>query len=253
MDLGLVRFIDFHTHLHLYDNLNKALKSIKKNKILTVANSNDLESYRDTCEMAKSNPLIIPTFGVHPQLASEYSGKTGLLKFALQKTPIIGEIGLDYYWVQDVAKEFQMEVFEFIIKEAVEQGKYCIIHTKGAEKEVYKILKQYGATKVIIHWYSGPLDIYKKMLDEGYYFTFGCEVKYSKKIQKLLNLTPTTQLLAETDNPVGEEWLGGSTHDPDLIKRVVQDISDVLNKDRGEVESIIFNNSREILQNAGVL
>ncbi len=253
MDLDMVRFIDFHTHLHLYSEIDEVLKSIKKNKILMVANSNDLDSYYDTCEIAQKNPLIIPTFGVHPQSASKYAGRTGVLKLALQKTPIIGEIGLDYYWVKDVAKEAQKEVFEYIIREAVEQGKYCIIHTKGAEKEVYKILKEYGANKVIIHWYSGPLDIYKKMIAEGYYFTFGCEVKYSKKIQELLNLIPTTQLLTETDNPVGEEWLGGNTHEPDLIIRVMQDISDALNKELEEVEKMIFNNSRKILQKAGVL
>jgi TatD DNase family protein len=94
---------------------------------------------------------------------------------------------------------------------------------------------------------------YKKMIAEGYYFTFGCEVKYSKKIQELLNLIPTTQLLTETDNPVGEEWLGGNTHEPDLIIRVMQDISDALNKELEEVEKMIFNNSRKILQKAGVL
>ena len=48
---------------------------------------------------------------------------------------------------------------------ANEHGKIVTLHTKGAEREVLKLLERYDLSRVIVHWYAGPLDIFKELVD----------------------------------------------------------------------------------------
>jgi hypothetical protein len=57
------------------------------------------------------------------------------------------------------------------LRAAREQEKIASLHTKGVEREVLDLLDQYDLTRVIVHWYSGPLDIFRELVARGVYFT----------------------------------------------------------------------------------
>ena len=143
------------------------------------------------------------------------------------------------------AQEWQ--VFEYILDHCHRNRKYCVIHTKDAEARVLEMLKSFPDAKPIIHWYDGPVDIFKKMLEKGYYTTFGCQVLYSDHIKELLKMTPMEQVLSETDNPDSEKWLGGTDDTPLLIQRVVRDIASVKGISESACCKTIYGNSRKIL------
>lgn len=64
-------YIDSHTHLDFFeDNIEIAIKEINKNRILTLANSMDVESYIKNKEYSKKSKYIKPCFGIHPWKAS---------------------------------------------------------------------------------------------------------------------------------------------------------------------------------------
>ncbi len=250
--------IDFHTHLDHYPDseLDKTIASIKQNKIVCVASSCNLISWKKNKEIADKLPdLIIPTFGIHPSYIDETLQKLSqahlseVLEKHLTQSSIVGEIGLDYFWEKTIPHNIQKTVFSTIMDHCNRYRKVCVIHTKGAEKEIQTILKNYPDAKPVIHWYDGPESVFNKLINSGYSFTFGCEVLYSKKIQKFLKLTPVELLLSETDNPTGEPWLGGKDNSPMLIKRVVNDIARIKGLDFDEVEAIIEKNSRKLLEN----
>ena len=224
---------------------------IIENKILSVACSLDVDSFKTTKAIAQKTELVIPTFGIHPA----YSNKVEQLEFLdeyLNESEIVGEIGLDYYWVQDIPNTIQEKTFEYILDHCHSHNKYCVIHTKGAEKRIAEILKNYTSAKPVIHWYSGSHKIFKIYLERNYYFTFGCEVAYSKYIRSLLSDTPLHLILAETDNPTAEKWLGGNEDGPILIKRIVGDIAKVKGKNFEDMNHIINDNSRKILKESGI-
>ena len=56
---------------------------------------------------------------------------------------------------------------------AREQEKITDIHTKGAEREILDLLDQYDIPRVIVRWYSRPLDNFREMVTRGVYFTLG--------------------------------------------------------------------------------
>ena len=54
---------------------------------------------------------------------------------------------------------------------------------KPAKKKSSIYWKSTTCSRAIIHWYSGPMDILRAMIDYGCYFTIGVEVLYSDYIK----------------------------------------------------------------------
>ncbi|MGN0025841.1 MAG: TatD family hydrolase, partial [Clostridium sp.] len=150
-------YIDCHTHLDFFeDKIEEAIIDINDNKILTIANSMNIESYIKNKEYSKKSEFIIPCFGIHPWKAAEYKEDLQELIPYIEESEIIGEIGLDYLWVEDKSTfEAQRRIFYFMLEESIKRNKVISLHTKDAEEEIYEALKKYNYNKAIIHWYSG--------------------------------------------------------------------------------------------------
>lgn len=243
-------YVDAHTHLDFFkENIDKAIKDINENKIITLANSMDIESYILNKEYGKRSDYIIPCFGIHPWRADRFSGRFEDIIPYIEESKVIGEIGLDYVWVED-KNTFpkQREIFKFILEESINRGKIVSIHTKGAEKEIYNLLKKYNYNNVIIHWYSGDLDILDKLVEIGCYFTISVDIGYSELTEEVLKRIPLDKILSETDGPTALEWVNGDYGYPSEIKRVVDDISKCLKN--GNIKNIIKENWRNLLDRA---
>lgn len=220
--------IDAHTHIDQYKekDLKKAIEEINENKILSIANSTDIESYLKNKEIAVRSTYIVPTFGIHPWKAKEQGKDFEKFVPYIEETPIIGEIGLDFFWVEDKTSfEDQLNIFEFFLSKAAKLDKVVNIHTKGAEEEVLKLLDKYSINRAIIHWYSGPRDTLLKLINKGYYFTISTELFYSDIIKEIANTIPYNKILVETDGPEAEKWLSGNIGMPVLIKKVVEELA----------------------------
>lgn len=221
--------IDAHAHLDRYGNqLEIALQEIRHHRIFTVSNSMGLPSYRRNREIGEMCELVLPTFGVHPWNAPEYVDCLEDLEGPIQQSPILGEIGLDCHFVKDPSQyPAQRKVLEFFLTAAKGQGKIVNLHTKGAEREVLQLLNHYGVERAIVHWYSGPLDVFRDLSGKGIHFTIGVEVLYSNLIQTIARKLPEKLLLVETDNPGGLKWLTGNPGMPLVVKEVVGALADL--------------------------
>ncbi|HOX92683.1 MAG TPA: TatD family hydrolase [Spirochaetales bacterium] len=244
--------VDFHTHLDLYDDPSAAVAQIESQGILTLASSMDLASYRVNRELSARSRFIIPTFGIHPARSGSCFDETEL-DMALNSSPILGECGLDALWVTDVPIRRQTQVFERILAHAHERGKYCVVHTKDAEEKVLDMAKAFPRARLVIHWYSGSVATYKRYLDMPFLFTYGCELRYSAHIRELLSMTPLERVLPETDNPVAEPWLGGTTDEPMLIRRVIEDIAREKGFEAEDAAATMADKARHILFESGVV
>lgn len=255
--MSFMGYIDFHTHLDCYKNPAELKKQLADFDGTIIAASMDASSYKKNLQIAEDAKKagfkvnIIPTLGVHPARAQAELGNLGSYIPLLEKSLIIGEIGMDFCWHKDVPSAAQEKVFRFFIEHSSREKKYCVIHTKDAEEKICRILEDYPDAKPIIHWYDGPEDIYTEFLRRGYMQTFGCETSRSAHIQNLLKRTPQSLILAETDNPDSEPWLGGKDSSIFLIKRIYSDIANVLETGEEKAADIINKNSRKILKASG--
>jgi TatD DNase family protein len=216
--------IDAHAHLDHFSetDLTPALGEIDQLGIYTLSVSMDLPSWEKNRDIAKRSTLITPAFGIHPWKAPDYAAHLERLDAATQECPWIGEIGLDHYFIEEEDEyEAQRAVFEYFLAAARKQNKIVNLHTKGAEEEVLALLGQHGIERAIVHWYSGPMETFRKLADRGYYFTIGVEVMRSDRIREIARAIPADRLLTETDNPGGQKWLEGYEGMPRLILDVV--------------------------------
>lgn len=241
--------IDAHAHLDKYGaGLEAALAEIARLRIFTWAVSMDVPSYRASLAIGARSDRVLPTFGVHPKRAPEYAGRLKELGPWIERSPAIGEIGLDFHWVKDPADyPAQKKVLEYFLAAAREQNKLVNLHTKGAEKEILRLLERYGVRRAIVHWYSGPLDILGALVEYGAYFTFGVELSGSENIRRILDTVPPERTLTETDNPGGLEWLGGTIGMPGALLPVVEAIAAVRENSPEKVSAEVERNFRRLL------
>lgn len=227
--------VDAHSHLDRYDlvgeeALQRALSEIEEHQILTISNSMDPASYQRNVVIGQMCDWVLPTFGVHPWNAPQYAHRLEELDQAIEQSPMLGEIGLDCYFIEDAsAYPDQKRVFEYLLAAAKQQDKIVSLHTKGAETAVLELLDRCKPPRVIIHWYSGPRDTFRAFVSRGVYFTIGVEVLYSEHIQALAREIPAGRLLTETDNPGGPQGFLGRPGMPLLVQDVVQTLATVRN------------------------
>jgi TatD DNase family protein len=221
--------IDAHAHLDKYgDDLGSALGEIEQHRIFTWAVSMDLPSYRRNLEISARCGLVLPTFGIHPRRAPNYASRLSELSSWIERSPALGEIGLDFHWIGDSSQyPAQRKVCEYFLAAAREQKQIVNLHTKGAEKEILDLLERYSIARAVVHWYSGPLDILRALVDHGAYFTLGVEILTSEEIRHIARAVPLRQLLTETDNPGGLKWLNGTLGMPKIILEVIEQIAAV--------------------------
>ena len=243
--------IDAHTHVDLYgENESQALEEIKKYEIFSIANSMDPDSYQHNLELAEGNELILPIFGIHPLNASHWVDQLSNLDWAFEKSPMYGEIGLDSRIAEDDAHwRAQTKVFQYFLKKAQALKKIVIVHSKGTEQAVANIIEQYELSPFIMHWYNGPLDIFRAMAHKGTYFTIGVEILFSDRVKDIARELPLEQLLTETDNPVAKVTLRNLEGSPRNIIDVVSELAAVKNTTVDRIIDVVHENFKRLIQN----
>ena len=242
--------IDAHVHLDKYgDLLDDALREIEREDIFTVATAMDVPSYHDLEEIGRRSALVLPTFGIHPRRAPQYVDRLRELDQYIEMSPAIGEIGLDFHWVRNSSEHpAQLKVLKYFFAAAREQKKIVNLHTKGGEKSILQLLERYDVARPIIHWYSGPLDILRALVQFGAYFTIGVEVLYSETIQTIAREIPEHLLLTETDNPGGLQWLKGIVGMPSDITKVIDELARIKSSTPESMSRMIHGNFLKLIQ-----
>ena len=207
-----------------------------------------MASYKRAKTIAAANPLIVPLFGIHPWEAHRFANDLDSLIPFMAESPMLGEIGLDFYFMTDKSLyPQQFAVFDFFLETAVSQQKIVNIHAKGAETAVLERLEQFQPPTPIVHWYSGPLNLIERYLAIGTYFTFGVELLYSKHIEQILAAIPTERLLTETDNPGAYQHFAQKPGTPGLIQQVTVKIAYRCQFSDAEMETILNQNLTRLI------
>jgi TatD DNase family protein len=205
--------IDSHCHLNMLDlapfdgSLKNVIDAAKKEgieKILCIGTNQEDLPHVLNCANQFEN--VYATVGMHP-CDSEKNQLTTAEIIALASKPKvvgIGETGLDYHY-DNSDRDIQKESFRKHIQAAIELNLPVVIHSRAAQEDTLKILKEEGIEKcgAVLHCFTESWDMAKEALDMGLYISISGIVtfKNAHQVKDVASRVPMDRLLVETDAP----------------------------------------------------
>jgi len=122
-----------------------------------------------------------------------------------------------------------------------------IIHSRGTTAQIVEILSSFNVKKVLLHWFSNPISVLSKVVDNGYYISEGPPTAYSNGIRKVVRRTPIDNLLTETDGPM-RYWkcpFSGMKTTPAFIPTVVKAMAEIKKMSENDLSERMIKNFEE--------
>ena len=250
-----MKFVDTHCHLddeRFNEDREEVLKRIEEKMEFVVNVGFDLPSSKTSVEYSNTYPFIYSAIGVHPTSISKYNDEVEkeLIELSKNKKVVaIGEIGLDYYWMED-EKEVQKEGFRKQMRLAEKLNLPVIIHSRDAMADTIEILNEFPNVRGIVHCYPGSFESAMN-IPNNYYFGIGgvLTFKNSKKTVEFVNKIDISKLVIETDSPyLTPVPFRGKRNEPIYTEYVVKKIAEIKNIPVEEVLRITTENAKKIYE-----
>jgi len=205
--LTMKHFIDAHAHIDRFLNPDGIVEETKRlGGIAIVSSGYDHEANQTTMLVARRyRGFVFPAIGLAPTVVmdlddAEFERQFEFIKGTINDCVAMGEIGLDFYWpTKQEQIDNQYKFFKRQLDFALDSNIPVVIHSRKAEKEAIEFLKERGAEKVLLHYFSGSPELANIAADEGYFFTVP-PVK-SRTRRKLVEEMPIEHIMIESDSP----------------------------------------------------
>ncbi len=214
----------------------------------------DLEAYPAMLKLVSDFKNISVTVGVHPNVqdAIEPSIQDLITLGEAKKVIGIGETGLDYFRSEgDLV--WQHQRFRNHIKAAKSLKKPLIIHTREAQADTLRILKEEGADEVggIIHCFTEDWQFAEKAMDLNFHISFSGIITFKNaiSIQAVAKKVPANRFLIETDSPyLAPVPFRGRPNYPTYVRHVAEQIADLRGATATEIAKLSTNNFYNLFQ-----
>ena len=224
--------IDSHCHLDDYEDLPAILAAAREagvGTLLAIGIGDGPETMHCALDLARQHgneaPAIYATAGIHPQEAHRATPEalTKLAQLAADPHCLaIGEIGLDYYHLDNPDPAVQHAAFVAQMAIAATACKPITIHCRTAElasaavkarfehrdawADLLALIAEHwtpNGLPGIMHCFSGDAAQAQASLAAGFYLSFAGNVTYPKSvtIQEVARSVPADRILVETDAP----------------------------------------------------
>lgn len=255
-------FIDTHAHFDICSEYGIADDQLFENNRAkglgyAVQVATEAQNFDLSLSLSEKYENIYCALGIHPSSENYQKEDISKLRHTVdtalaesKKIIAIGEVGLDYHWME-YPKEEQFELFEKQIALAKERDLFLIIHSRDAFEDTFNILKKAAYEKVIIHCFSGDSKKAKKYLDLGFYISFAGNVTFKKalELQDALRVIPDNSLLLETDSPfLTPVPFRGKKNMPAYVEHVYRFAAEIRNSSLEKVKETIFENFKKIIK-----
>ena len=201
--------IDAHAHLYapvFADDLDVVLARAAGRGVQAVlCVSETVAEAKRVIDLAARHPLIKPCAGLYPTILDR-GAAAEMLAFIRQnreRLVAIGEVGLDYWKVQDPAeREVQRDILAQHVALSRELDLPLNVHSRSAGRHAIAWLRENGARRVLLHAFDGKAATARAGIEAGYYFSIPPSIVRSPQKQKLVRHLPLEHLLLESDAPV---------------------------------------------------
>jgi TatD DNase family protein len=204
--------VDSHCHLDFPDFAEELPEVIARahaagvSRMVTICTK--LVNLPRVREIVATYPGVFYAAGIHPMSAAEHPPVSVADLVALAKDPMfvgIGETGLDYHYTAESA-EIQKTSLRIHIEAAQQTGLPLIIHARGADDDMARILAEGMAKKpyaCVMHCFSSGEALGMAAIEMGFYLSMSGIAAFpkSQKLRDIFAKAPLDRILLETDSP----------------------------------------------------
>jgi TatD DNase family protein len=229
--------IDSHAHIYYHDYDDDFEAMLRRAEDAGVAAilvvGTDVETSRQSVELAARYPQLYAAVGIHPHDASQVTEECyqTIRELALSspKVVAIGEIGLDFFRDRS-PRDVQEVVFRRLLRLAKELEKPVIIHDRDAHERVMACLRQEGTSRGVLHCFSGDAAMAAEAIAMGLYVSIPGTITYPSNdaLRQVVRGTSIDRMLVETDcpylTPVPHR---GTRNEPAHVRLAAQRVAEV--------------------------
>lgn len=254
-------FIDSHAHIDGPDFDSDRAEVLARaheagvTEIICVGAAGDLETAERTVALARTEPGLYATVGVHPHDAAklEPAWWPRLEALARDRAVVgIGETGLDYFYDHS-PRDVQRRVFAEFIEFARKLSLPLVCHVRDAHDDARAILAEHGAASAgcVIHCFTGTPEDAAAYVAMGMYISFSGIVtfpgKRSDPLRQAVQCVPRDRLLIETDCPyLAPVPMRGKRNEPAFVVHTARAVAAELAMDVAELGALTAQNTRRL-------
>jgi len=167
----------------------------------------DLASSLVSLELARREPDVWATVGVHPHEAKHWDESSAEALRELARDPkvvAIGETGLDFHYNHS-PPEVQRATFRAQLRLALELDKPVVLHLRDGYDEALEIIAAEGggALRGVAHCFTGEARQAAAFAERGFAVSFTGVVTFKKaeEVRAAAKIVPEHLLMVETDCP----------------------------------------------------
>jgi TatD DNase family protein len=241
--------VDCHAHLEEQEDPEAAIERAERSGVRAiVAVGSDIESNRRVLSLSgrHGEMTVHAALGIHPWRLEgrDVEQDLAFMERNLGRAVAVGEVGLDF-WLKESRKDpfrrkRQEDIFRRVLSLGRDLSKPVIIHARGAWRECLTLVLEEGISKAVFHWFSGPLDILRELLNHGYLISATPAAHYSEKHQSAIREAPLERILLETDSPVVYE---GRRSEPADVVRTLQAVATIKQIPEEEAAEVTTKNA----------
>ena len=173
------------------------------------------------------------SIGTHPHHAEDpedsFSFDEIVARAAHPKTVGIGETGLDFYYNKS-PRDIQEQSFRDHIRASQKTGLPLIIHSRDAEEDTIRVLKEESGAPGVLHCFSSRRILAEQGLELGLYVSLSGILTFNKsqELRDIARDVPLNRLLVETDSPyLAPEPYRGKPCEPSYVVHTAQILADI--------------------------
>ena len=248
---------DTHTHINVKHFEKDEAEVIKRALDAGVTQMGvigfDDETIAKALELGRKYASIHPVIGWHPTEAGSYTDavEENLINLINKhKVSMMGEMGLDYHWMED-PKEVQQDVFRRQIRVAKELNLPITVHNRESTEDVYRILKEEHIEDVggIMHSFNLDPEWMQKFLELNMHISFSgvLTFKNALDVKESAKVVPLNRVLIETDAPyLSPQPYRGKRNEPSYVRYVAEEIATLRDMSFEEIAKITTDNANTL-------
>jgi TatD DNase family protein len=253
---GNITLIDSHAHIYYrnyagdFEAMLQRAADAGVDAMLVVGT--DIESSRESIELAEKYPQLYAAIGVHPHDAGRVTDPCydviRTLALSSSRVVAIGEIGLDFYRDRS-PREAQERVFRAFLRMANELGKPVIIHDRDAHRQVLDCLREEGTRRGVLHCFSGDAAMAAEAVAMGLYISIPGTITYpaNEALRDVVRAVSIDRMLVETDCPyLSPVPYRGKRNEPAYVRLAAERLAEVKGLSLEDVARITTKNVRDL-------